>query len=67
MKATQIKYRGVATNHAGQACGGSRNIPKGRHLSRNRVWNGPRHKMINGSGKRLARLAFDAQVKAALS
>ena len=65
MKSFQVKYRGVVNGQ--EPCLGSRNNAKGRHKSRRRVWNGPRHKAITGVHKRLARLVFDQQVKGALS
>jgi len=66
MKLFQYKYRPTA-NPKGEAILGSRNNPKGRHKIRFKVWNGPRSKLLSGTGKRLARLMFDTQLKYARS
>ena len=63
LKAFQIKYRGVHNNR--EHITGSRN--NGPAKVRTRRWNGPRHKLVTGIGKRLARLSFDKGVKNALS
>ena len=63
MKAFQLKYRGVSNAAGREPVLGSRNNPKGRTKFRTRCWNGPRNKLLNGVGKRMARLAFDSEVK----
>lgn len=64
MKAFQVKYRGVFNGR--EAIEGSRNNPEGGCKYRTRKWQGPRGKSICGTGKQMARLQFDAQVRRAL-
>jgi hypothetical protein len=66
MKAFQLKYRGVTNDAGREPILVSRNNPKGRTKFRTRCWNGPRNKLLNGVGKRLARLVFNEEVKRSL-